>query len=92
MTLARVVIGLLGTRLDRGEGDARWKFWRPTVAVCQHEDLLIDRYELLHEPKQQDLAECTAADIASVSPETEVRLHAMGFHDPWDFEEVYGKL
>ena len=31
-------------------------------------------------------------DIASVSPETRVKLHEIEFDDPWDFEEVYGVL
>ncbi|MEH3160062.1 MAG: RNA repair transcriptional activator RtcR family protein [Sphingomonas taxi] len=33
-----------------------------------------------------------ALDIASVSPETRVEMQVMDFADPWDFEEVYGKL
>ncbi|RYD23121.1 MAG: sigma 54-dependent transcriptional regulator, partial [Lysobacteraceae bacterium] len=31
-------------------------------------------------------------DIAAVSPETRVDAHVLDFADPWDFEEVYGKL
>src|ERR1700744_698036 len=30
--------------------------------------------------------------IAGVSPETTVDLRGLDFRDPWDFEEVYGKL
>ena len=30
--------------------------------------------------------------IASVSPETTVDKQLLDFNDPWDFEEVYGKL
>ncbi|TWT36995.1 Transcriptional regulatory protein ZraR [Posidoniimonas corsicana] len=92
MPCKQVVFGLLGTRLDRGHSGDRWNSWRPTVALCQHEDLLIDRLELLYEPKLKALAELTAKDIASVSPETDVRLHEVGFRDPWDLEEVYGRL
>ena len=43
-----VLIGLLGTTIDRGMTAKRWESWRPSVAACQHEDLLIDRFELLH--------------------------------------------
>src|SRR4051812_47400420 len=43
-----VVLGLVGTTIDRGTGTRRWEGWRPSIAVCQHEDLLVDRFELLH--------------------------------------------
>jgi len=86
------VIGLLGTQVDRGDAPDRWAFWRPTVSIFQHEDLLVRRLELLREPRSQPLAEQVIADIATVSPETTVRLHDVDFRDPWDFEEVYGTL
>jgi len=90
--MAQVVFGLLGTRLDRAKPGDRWQGWRPTVAICQHEDLLIDRFELIYEPSIADLADTVAEDIRSVSPETEVQLHKMHFRDPWDLEEVYSSL
>jgi transcriptional regulatory protein RtcR len=92
--MKQVAIGLLGQRLDqaRVEAGERWQSWRPTVALCQHEDLLIDRFELLHEPALAPLAAIVAEDIRSVSPETDVRLHELSLRDPWDFEEVYGAL
>ncbi|MGE5199507.1 MAG: RNA repair transcriptional activator RtcR family protein, partial [Rhodospirillaceae bacterium] len=87
-----VVLGLLGTTLDKGKGPARWDAWRPTVAACQHEDLLISRFELLYPRRSEHLASTVQADIAHVSPETEVRLWPHDTADPWDFEEVYGAL
>jgi transcriptional regulatory protein RtcR len=87
-----VVIGLLGSTLDRGEKTRRWDFWRPTVAVCQHEDLLVDRLELIHDHKFAKLAHTVTTDIHSVSPETEVITHIADIKNPWDFEEVYGHL
>ena len=87
-----VVFGILGTTLDAGKGHARWDRWRPTVALTQHEDLLVDRLELLHGSHVTDLTAHVAADIAHVSPETKVVKHALDFRDPWDFEHVYGKL
>ncbi len=87
-----VTLGLLGTQLDRGIGPRRWESWRPTVSLCQQEDLLVSRLELLHDRKATALAEAVAGDISGVSPETEVRLHTVEFRDPWDFEEVYGAL
>ncbi|MCA9186899.1 MAG: RNA repair transcriptional activator RtcR [Planctomycetales bacterium] len=88
----QVVFGLLGAKLDAGEGESRWEQWRPTVALCQHEDFLIDRFELLYESKYGPMAKVVADDLRHVSPETRVCLHEMSFCDPWDLEEVYGKL
>ena len=87
-----VVVGVVGSVLDAGRGEARWSRWRPSVAVCQEDDLVVSRLDLIHEPAHSELAEQVRADVRSVSPETEVRLHEIGFRDPWDFEEVYGAL
>jgi transcriptional regulatory protein RtcR len=87
-----VVIGLIGTNLDSGDGAERWNRWRPTVSLCQHEELLIDRLELLHQRRESHLIETARADIRSVSPETEVRPHELAIRDPWDFDEVFGAL
>jgi len=94
-TKKTVAIGFLGSTLDRvGKGAARWQKWRPTVGLCQQQDLLIDRLELIHGLDARDigLAERIAADVRLVSPETEVRLQPMALRNPWDFEEVYGAL
>jgi transcriptional regulatory protein RtcR len=89
----KVVIGFLGTTLDGGPfGPGRWNKWRPTVGLCMHEDLRVDRLVLLHGAMHRRLAEHIVADIASVSPETAVEPQVLDFADPWDFEEVYGKL
>ncbi|MCL2641228.1 MAG: RNA repair transcriptional activator RtcR, partial [Phycisphaerales bacterium] len=87
-----VVIGLIGTVLDMGTGSGRWERWRPTVDICRHEDLVVDRFELLCARRFNKLAEQLTADITSVSPETTVRTHAVEFRDPWDFQEVYTAL
>ena len=90
--MKKVVIGLVGATLDRGQGGERWNQWRPSVSICQHEDLLIDRFELLYQQRFQSLAQVIAEDIRSVSPETEVVLRLVELAQPWDFEEVYGAL
>jgi transcriptional regulatory protein RtcR len=90
--MKQVVISILGSRLDRPASEDRWATWRPTVAICQHEDLLIDRLELLCDKSSEKLAEEVTTDIHCVSPETEVRLHTLEFRDAWDLEEVYGAL
>ncbi len=87
-----VVLGILGSVLDAGFHQERWQKWRPSVSLCQHEDLVVSRFELLHLPPHKDIARCVAADIGRVSPETEVRLHPQTLRDPWDFEEVFGAL
>lgn len=88
----RVVIGFVGSTLDQGKHPDRWQRWRPTVALCQHDDLLIDRLELLHGRNHAAIAARVAKDVAQVSPETDVRRHVLDFKDPWDFEEVYSAL
>lgn len=87
-----VVIGMLGSILDAGRGPKRWEKWRPTVALCQQEDLLVHRLELLHQSSHADMTRLVAEDIAQVSPETQVRLTAMDIRNPWDLEETYTAL
>lgn len=87
------VIGFLGSTLDASKfGPSRWNKWRPSVALAMHEDLRVDRFILLHGSLHGRLAEFVAEDIASVSPETTVEKRLLDFGDPWDFEQVYGKL
>ena len=86
------VIGFLGTTLDAGKGHERWSRWRPSVALCQHEDFLIHRLDLIHDRRFLALAKVVTEDVVQVSPETDVRLHEMNLRDPWDFEQVYGAL
>jgi transcriptional regulatory protein RtcR len=88
----RVLIGLLGTKFDRGTVGKHSAAWRPSVAACQHPDLPIDRFELLHPRAFAGLAEAVRQDIRRVSPDTEVRLVVDPTNDPWDFEEVYANL
>jgi transcriptional regulatory protein RtcR len=88
----RVIIGLLGSVLDSGFHQERWRKWRPTVSLCQQAELPIARFELLHLKAHEDIARCVAADIKRISPDTEVRLIPQELQNPWDFEEVYGSL
>ena len=88
-----VAISLLGTSLDdRGYGAKRWDAWRPTLSMCQQDDLIVDRLELLFQPHFQKLADRVTKDLATVSPETEVIHHHITMDDPWDFETVYSEL
>ena len=92
LRMPTVVIGLIGTNLDAGDGAERWNRWRPTVSLCQHEDLLVDRLELLHHRRDSELVKSARDDIRSVSPETDVRPHELDIRDPWDFDQVFGAL
>ena len=92
MPLPRVAFSLLGTSLDAGHGPHRWERWRPTLSLCQQEDLAVARLELLFPRQATKLSRQVAEDIAQISPETKVNLHQFDQRDPWDFEEVYTKL
>jgi transcriptional regulatory protein RtcR len=87
-----VVLGFAGPTLDAGKNQKRWERWRPTVAIAQQPDLVVDRFELFHQPSYTALAELLRDDIVAVSPETVVRLHGLTIKDPWDFEEVFAQL
>jgi len=87
-----VVLGMLGTTLDTGRTAERWEKWRPTVSICQHPDLIVDRLEILYDPKFQGLFDTVSGDIEKVSPHTALKAVPMPIADPWDFEEVYGAL
>lgn len=91
MSKRRVVIGFLGTSLDAGKHN-RWERWRPTVAVCQHEDFVVDRIEIIHDNHATTLASQVALDIEQVSPETVARRHIVNLRNPWDFQEVYAAM
>ena len=86
-----VVLGFLGTTLDQAPADRRWDRWRPSVDLCRQEDLLVKRFELISQRSSRGLAEQVSADIASISPETRVRVHEIEFRDLWDFGEVFEK-
>ncbi|MEL6642476.1 MAG: RNA repair transcriptional activator RtcR [Pseudomonadota bacterium] len=86
--MRNVVLGFLGTQLDRGGR----RGWRPTVAMCQEPGFEIDRLELIYDHKFNRLAHDVKREIAKVSPDTDVLLQRMDLEDPWDLQEVYGKL
>lgn len=88
----RVVIGFLGSTLDQGRSPERWDRWRPTVSLCQHPELKVDRLDLIHGTPHAGLAARVIEDINEVSPDTRVKAHVIDFKDPWDFEEVYAGL
>lgn len=87
-----VVIGLLGTVLDNRKGKRRWDRWRPTVSIGQHDDLYVDRLEILHQSNFSEIANIVKEDFEQVSPHSRVNLHEVLFSKPWDFETVYQTL
>jgi transcriptional regulatory protein RtcR len=86
--MRNVVIGFLGTQLDIGKR----RVWRPSVQLCAHLGFPVNRLELIHDQRHYHLACNVAASVRDVSPATEVRLVQIDMKDPWDFQEVYGKL
>lgn len=90
--MKNVVIGILGSSLDSGVNEERWHRWRPSVGLCQHEELLVTRFELFYESHDEPLARVVCQDLKTVSPETTVQLNELRLKDPWDFEEVFLRL
>lgn len=86
--MKNVVIGFLGTQLDMGKK----RRWKPTPSLATHDHFPVHRMELLHDRKFNRLAHQVRREIQALSPETEVLLHQFDLNDPWDFQEVYGKL
>lgn len=88
-----VVIGFIGSSLDRvSKNELRWQKWRPTVSICQQEDIIVDKFELLANDSHKDLIDEVTNDIQQISPETTVNVHQANIKDPWDFETVYSYL
>lgn len=90
-----ILISLLGSTLDasgKSRGLSRWNAWRPSVALAMQNDLRFDRYHLIYQPKFEELKDRIVEDVKQISPATVVIPEAIAMDDPWDFEEVYGKL
>ena len=87
-----ITVSVLGSALDAPKGKDRWSTWRPTVAMCCHEELLVDELVLIHQKREKKLLASVVDDIASVSPETKIIPVQVDWRDAWDFEEVYEKL
>ena len=86
--MRNVVLGFLGTQKDMGKK----RRWRPTPSLTAHDHFHVDRLELLYDKHFHRLARQVQREIEETSPETEVLLVNMDLDDPWDFQEVYGKL
>ena len=87
-----ILISHVGANLDSGSKPERWNRWRPTVALHQHDDLLIEKTVLLHSPRYRSLVDQIANDIRLISPETEIECVPFDVRNPWDFQEVYEQL
>lgn len=86
--MRNVVIGFLGTQLDRGKK----RRWKPTLSLVSHDHFQLDRLEILYDQRFDRLAEQVKSELEEASPDTEVLLNRLDLDDPWDFQEVYGKL
>ena len=56
------------------------------------ENIHFDEYHLISSPAHSHLADDIIADIATVSPDTNVIRETLDFKNPWDLEEVYAGL
>ncbi len=89
----RVVLGLLGTKLDGIKHDERWKSWRPTLGAVMQKDWPVDRFELLYNEPFKPLAQFVMRDMRQIAPHTEVTGNVVPIGaNPWDFESVYDAL
>ena len=86
-----VVIGLYDAQADAG-GRRRWDRWRPTLSLFQHEDRIIDRFDLLLPVAAASQAEDLLEDIAAISPETQVNVVPLSLPDVDDFEQMHRAL
>ncbi|WP_114350201.1 RNA repair transcriptional activator RtcR [Paracoccus lutimaris] len=86
--MKNVVLGFVGTKLDLGQN----RRWKPTVSLVQHPHFKVDRLELLYDSDFHRLARQLQTEIQALSPGTEVLLRNLDLTNPWDFQEVYGKL
>ncbi|PCJ15940.1 MAG: transcriptional regulator [Candidatus Cloacimonadota bacterium] len=88
----KVIIGFLGTTLDKGQSSQRWEKWRPTIDLLSFDDLVFDRFELLYDQKYKKLCDVIYQDCLQVSPETTINKHLIDIQSPWDFENVFSTL
>ena len=72
--------------------DQKKNRWRPTIALATSPELRIDELHLLWQSQYRELMEDILAELKETAPGVKVIPHAMTLADPWDFEEVYGKL
>lgn len=82
------LVAFLGVQQDsRGNTDSRWKKFRPSVAICMHEELTIDNYYIIYSKKFEYLLEMIIKDVAVVSPSTiviPVEIEFDDFYDPME--------
>ncbi len=88
-----IIYSFLGTTLDNHRRNTdRWSYWRPSVALALQENLHFDEYHIWYQERFRPLLAVVMQDIQTCSPDTLVVPEQMELQDPWDFEEVYGKL
>jgi len=88
----KVIFSFLGTTLDAGYSASRWERWRPTIALCQQEDMIVNRLILFHSGGHDSLLKLVIEDIRRISPETVVEPVRLHIRDPWNFVDVYSAL
>lgn len=83
------LIGFLGILLDVKRSEPTF---RPSVALCMRPEWVVKRFYLLHNGKRDKLLQDVIADIAQVSPHTEVVPVTLHCEDPYDLVPVFRSM
>lgn len=86
------LIGFLGVDKDsRGFNDKRWSRFRPSIAICAHEELNISNYYIIYQNKFKDKLEFLVSDIKSINPKINIIPVEINFSDIFDPMETLEK-
>ncbi len=93
MKRTSTAFGIYGTKQDKRPKDGDDQGWRPTINLCTHKDLPINRLELIVLQKRHlKDAEKLKKDLFVAAPATEVTIHLLSIRNPWDLAQVYSEL
>lgn len=85
-----IIYSFLGTDLDAGFRERRWKRWRPNVGIAASTGVHIDTLVLLHQPEHASLARRVREDALSMKSHEgfEVELKEVDF-EPFDLASTF---
>lgn len=88
------LFSFLGAILDKKVNrSGAENIWRPSLAVLDNtNDIHFDEYHIVWQSKFSDIASDILQELRERAGDTKIIDHEINLDDPWDFEEVYGKL